>query len=243
MNWETKPEKRPFILGHRGASADAPENTLAAFALAREQGADGIELDVQLTKDGHLVVFHDQTVERVTNGVGKVSELTLAEMQSFAMKDEQRVPTLDEVFEMLGPAFLYNVELKHFGLGNAELETAVADRIEAYHLESQTIVSSFNPFAVRRMRKQISNRTKVAHLWYVKGLKYKFIVGAAEAHHPHYSLVDEAYVQWAHRKNWMINVWTVDDPNEARRLARLGVDAIITNKPQFIREQLELIAS
>ena len=243
MDWAVKHEQRPFILGHRGASADAPENTLAAFVLAREQGADGIEFDVQLSKDGHIVVFHDQTVERVTNGVGKVSDLTLAEIQSLTMADEQRIPTLDEVFELLGPAFLYNVELKHFGLGNAALETAVADRIESHHLEAQTVVSSFNPFAVRRMRQQISQQTRVGHLWYVKWFKYKYILSTAEAHHPHYSLVDEMYVRWAKRKNWMINVWTVDDPGEARRLTQLGVDAIITNKPQYILEHVNAIIS
>ena len=243
MDWAVKHEQRPFILGHRGASADAPENTLAAFALAREQGADGIEFDVQLSKDGHIVVFHDQTVDRVTDGEGKVSDLTLAEIQSLTMVDEQRVPTLDEVFELLGPAFLYNVELKHFGWGNAALETAVADRIESHNLEAQTVVSSFNPLAVRRMRQQISQQTRVAHLWYVKRLRYKYVLSKAEAHHPHYSLVDEAYVRWAKSKNWMINVWTVDDPNEARRLTELGVDAIITNKPQYILEHLDMDSS
>ncbi len=237
MDWGVE-RKRPYILGHRGASADAPENTLAAFALAQTQGADGIEFDVQLSADGHVVVFHDLTVERLTNGSGKISEMPLAEIQTFVIAGKQQIPTLDQVFELLGPSLLYNIELKYFGFGDTGLETAVADRITSHNLESQTLVSSFNPFAVKRMRQQASKQIKVGHLWKLKRLKYKYIIAAAEAHHPHHILVNEKYVQWARKHNWMINVWTVDDPQEAQRLIDLGVDSILTNKPQFLREQL-----
>ena len=239
MTWDVG--KRPFILGHRGASADLPENSLAAFSLAQKQRADGIELDVQLSADGKIVVFHDQTVDRVTDGSGKISELTLAEIQEFKLGNEQTVPTLDEVFELCGPSFLYNVELKYFGLGDGALETAVADRIQSHNLEDQALISSFNPFAVRRIRKHIGQRTKVAHLWHSRWLKYKVIIAKAEANNPHYSLVNEKYVHWARQHHWLINVWTVDDPVEAERLANLGVDAIITNKPQLIRETFDCL--
>lgn len=241
MGWvalEGRLGKRPFILGHRGASADAPENSLAAFALAREQGADGIELDVQLSADGQLVIFHDETVERLTDGSGKVSDLSLAQLQEFKLENGEAIPTLDAVFELLGSSFLYNVELKLFGFGDGVLETAVADCIQRHHLQDQVLVSSFNPFAIRRIRKQLSSHTKVAHLWHNKWLKYKYLIGAAEANHPHYSLVDEKYMVWARRHNWMVNVWTVDDPQEAQRLADLGVDAVITNNPHLLRQAL-----
>lgn len=231
-NWDVG--KRPLILGHRGASEDAPENSLASFALAKEQGADGIELDVQLSADGHLVVFHDQSVERLTDGAGKISDLPLAQLQAFKLENGETIPTLDAVFELLGSSFLYNVELKLFSWGNGALETAVADCIQRHHLQDQALVSSFNPFAIRRIRQQLSARTKVAHLWHHKWLKYKYIISAAEANHPHYSLVDERYMAWARGHGWMVNVWTVDDGQEAHRLAALGVDAIITNTPRLL---------
>ncbi|RIK22153.1 MAG: glycerophosphodiester phosphodiesterase, partial [Anaerolineae bacterium] len=102
---------RPLIIGHRGASADAPENTLAAFALALEQNADGIELDVQLSADGVPVIIHDDDVDRTTDGAGRVHDLTLAELRALTIAGEHAIPTLDELFEMLGRRPLYNVEL------------------------------------------------------------------------------------------------------------------------------------
>ncbi len=230
--------KRPLILGHRGASADALENSLAAFALAKDQGADGIELDVQLSADGQLIIFHDQTVERLTDGAGKISDLSWAQLQEFKLANGEAIPTLDAVFELLGSSFLYNVELKLFTFGDGALATAVANCIQRHHLQDQILISSFNPFAIRRIRKQLSARTKVAHLWYNRWMKYKHIISVAQANHPHYSLVNEKYMVWARRHNWMVNVWTVDDPQEAQRLAGLGVDAIITNRPRLLRNAL-----
>jgi glycerophosphoryl diester phosphodiesterase len=229
---------RPLIVAHRGASAYAPENTLAAFERAAELGADGIELDVQLSKDGRLVIIHDFDTARTTNGQGKVSDLTLAELQSFDAGEGQKIPTLDELFEMLGPRLLYNIEIKYFGWRDRGVETAVADRIAAYQLENHVLVSSFNPLAVRRARRQLPQSVPVALLRGTGLLKYGYWLADGEADHPHYSLVDEAYMVWAKKRGYRTNVWTVDDPAEAQRLARLGVNGIITNKPDLLRESL-----
>jgi glycerophosphoryl diester phosphodiesterase len=121
-----------------------------------------------------------------------------------------------------------------FGWGDGRLETAVARCIQEHRLEDQVIVSSFNPLAIRRIRPYLTSQTKVAHLWDNKWFKYKVIIAAAEANHPHYELVNEKYMHWAHKHNWLVNVWTVDDLEEAKRLTALGVDAIITNTPQRI---------
>ncbi|HFE67270.1 MAG TPA: glycerophosphodiester phosphodiesterase [Chloroflexi bacterium] len=229
---------RPLIIGHRGASADAPENTLAAFALAQAQGADGVELDVQLSADGRAVIIHDTTVDRTTNGSGKVSDMTLAELQSLDAGMGQTIPTLDELFEMMGPGILYNVELKPFAVDAAGLATAVADRIQAHNLESQVLVSSFNPLMVRQARQHLTPQTMVAHIWYMKQFKYKYLLAKAEAHHPKHTLVDEAYMAWARKHGWRVHTWAADDPVEAQRLIDLGVNGLITNKPQFLRESL-----
>ncbi len=113
MSWLTA--DRPLIIGHRGAAADAPENTLAAFALALEQGADGVELDVQLCADGAPVIIHDATVDRTCNGMGRVGDLTLAELRLLTIDNDHPIPTLDDLFATFGRRTLYNVELKALG--------------------------------------------------------------------------------------------------------------------------------
>ncbi len=229
---------RPLIIGHRGASADAPENTLAAFTLAQAQGADGIELDVQLSADGQVVIMHDTTVDRTTNGRGNVSDMTVAQLQTLDAGQGQTVPTLDELFETMGPHILYNVEMKPFAVDAERLATAVASRIRAHNLAAQVLVSSFNPLMVRRARQHLTAQTMVAHLWYKKQFKYKYLLAQAEAHHPQHGLVDAAYMAWARKQGWRVHTWAVDDPAEARRLIDLGVNGLITNKPQFLRESL-----
>ena len=227
--------QRPFVIGHRGASADAPENTLSAFALAQAQGADGIEFDVQLSADGWPVVIHDGKLERTTNGHGSVQQFTLAHLQELDAGEGQSIPTLDEVFETLGPHFLYNVELKTAALRDTGLAAAVADRIQAHSVERQTVVSSFNPLVMRYARRHLTQSTWVAHLSYKSAFKFKHSLIPVQAVHPYYRMVDADYMAWAKKHGWRVHVWTVDDPAEAQRLAGLGVHALITNKPKFIQ--------
>ena len=238
MDWLSA--SRPLVIGHRGASADAPENTLAAFHLALEQGADGVELDVQLSRDGQLVVFHDWSVERLTEGKGCVSDLTLAELQMLRLPEGQKVPTLAEVFEMFGSSLLYNVEIKVRGWRNLGVETAVAHTIQTHQLQNHVIVSSFNLLSVRRARHVLPAVTPVALLWYQPWRNYGHLAVSAQADHPYAPMVNEAYMAWAKKRGLKVNVWTVDDPQRARQLVALGVDGIITNKPQLIRESLGL---
>jgi glycerophosphoryl diester phosphodiesterase len=235
MDWLTA--QKPLIIAHRGASAYAPENTLAAFNLAVEQGADGIELDVQMSADGRVMVVHDFDVSRMTNGAGLVSELMAAELQALDAGEGQKIPTLDDLFEMLGPRVLYNIELKYFGWQGRGIETAVADRIAAFHLENRVLVSSFNPLALRRARRQMPRSVPLGVLR-KEGIKYGYLFAKSEADHPHYPMVDEAYMAWARKRGYRVNVWTVDEPDEAQRLIALGVNGLITNKPDVIRESL-----
>jgi glycerophosphoryl diester phosphodiesterase len=232
----------PLVIGHRGASADAPENTLSAFALALEQGADGIELDVQLSTDGWPVVMHDQRVDRTTSGHGRVTDLTLAQLRSLDAGDGRPVPTLDEVFEAFGPALLYNLELKDRGWRDRGLAAAVADRIESHHLEDRVLVSSFNPLTVRRARRCLARRTPVAVIRMAGLQQYAYWLASGEADHPQHILVDNRYMDWAGQRGYRVHVWTVDDPAEAQRLVVLGVHAIITNKPDLIRKTMEEMA-
>jgi glycerophosphoryl diester phosphodiesterase len=235
-NWSLA--ETPLIIAHRGASADLPGNTLAAFALAAEQGADGIELDVQLSADNQIVIFHDYTLERLTENKHKVSELTTSELKDIDLGEGQTMSTLDELFEMIGPRMLYNIEIKEFSLRDNGLETAVADRIESFGLQDRALISSFNPLSVRRARNALSRSIPVA-LIRMKGIfKYTYLLASEQADNPHHTLVDEKYMAWAKKRGYRVHAWTVDDPQEASRLASLGVHGIITSRPKFVRQHL-----
>lgn len=229
---------RPLIIGHRGASADAPENTLAAFTLALEQNADGIEFDVQLSADGVPVIIHDDTVDRTCNGTGRVTEMTLAELRELTIDGKHIIPTLDELFETLGRRTLYNVELKILKVNDGGLAAAVADRIKSHGLGDKVIVSCFSPFVVREARRRLPRSVPVAHLREHRLMRLAHTFVRAEADHPDYALVDESMMAWARRRGLRVNVWTVDDPAEARRLIELGVNGIITNRPGALRATL-----
>jgi glycerophosphoryl diester phosphodiesterase len=239
MNWLTA--EKPLLIGHRGASADLPENSLGAFKLAVAQGADGVEFDVQLAADGVVVVVHDDTLDRTTTRHGRVSALTLAEIRQGRMWDGQTVPTLAEVFATLGDKTLYNIELKEFGWRRTGLDTAVADLIRQYNLAEQCLISSFNPRLLQYARQSMPPQTPLALLRAAGMAQYTYpFFRGGQAEHPENRLVDEAYMGWAHGRGYRVHVWTVDDPEEAARLIGLGVHGIITNKPAFLRQALHL---
>lgn len=236
---------RPLNFGHRGAPMVAPENTLASFQKARELGADGVELDVMLCADGEPVVIHDFSVERTTNGHGRVRELTLAQLKALdagSWFDPQftgeRIPTLREVTAWAGKDMLLNIELKSTSIHGDGLEEKVIAIVKEFGLEHRVVLSSFNPFALWRV-KQL-----VPHLH--TGLLYAgdlpiFLrrawlrpLARPNALHPHYQMVTDGYIAWARRKRYRINVWTPDQIADWQRLIRQKVDIIITNRPDAL---------
>ncbi len=234
---------RMLVLGHRGARAYAPMNTIPSFELALNQGADGIELDTHFSKDGQLIVLHDFSVDATTNGKGLAKDFTLAELKELdagssfnAEYAGTRIPTLDEVFEAVGKKLFINVEIKSESQDTDGVEQAVADCIAKHGLEGSTIISSFNPLALRRFRAIMPD----VPIGYLYSRDYDFSEGMAdfahEAKHPHYELIDAAYMEWAKAGNFRVNTWTVNDPEKAVELYKLGVDAIITDAPDVIIE-------
>ncbi len=241
---------RPLNFAHRGASHQAPENTLAAFLLASELGADGIELDVQLSRDGEIVVIHDFVLDTTTDGAGPVRERTLAELKELDAGHRfdsayagQEIPTLQEVIDAVGHRLLLNIELKTASWRDDGLTRAVVQAIEDNHLLDRTIVSSFNPLALRRVSKL--NPSIPIGLLYAPDLplplRHPWVRHLLEldAIHPHHSLVDEGYVPWAREQGYCVHTWTVDDPGGMRRMVRLGVDMVITNRPDLFRQVLQ----
>lgn len=227
--------KRPLIIGHRGASADAPENTLAAFRLAQAQGADGIEFDIQLSAENRPVIIHDATLERTTNGIGHVSDYSLADLQQLDAGAGEQIPTLDQLFEACGPDFLYNIELKA-----QHAEQAVWDCVQRHKLAEQVLISSFDHTILQAARAIVPDSVPMALIWAAdyRVESHGQFAGAAE--HPHYSAVDKAYMAQMKAAQRRVNVWTVDDAAEVRRLAFLGVHGIISNRPADARAALAI---
>ncbi len=242
-------------IGHRGASAYAPENTLAAFNLAFEMGADGIELDVSLTKDGVPVVIHDDTVDRTTDGHGAIRDLTLKEVKRLdagakfdAKFRGEKIPTLAEVLTTVDERGIVNIEMKSGKLSNVGLETAAVARvIEETHAAERVIISSFNHFALHRMR-DLNARLPLGLLYFNRvpiSFPYAEIRPLARptALHPRFIVVTDVFMRWARGEKYTINTWTVDEPAEMRRLIALGVDSIMTNQPDVLRRVLTEAAS
>lgn len=237
-----------LIIAHRGASAYAPENTLSAFKKAVKMGSDGIELDVQLSKDGHVVIIHDTTVNRTSNGNGKVKGLTLKQLKeldfgSWFSKDfkNETICTLEEVFNYLKDwDGLINVEIKKEWLQFNSIEKKVAELIAKFDMRNRTIVSSFSTLSVlkiKRIDKDIktgilySSSTK-RFVWFAKFFK-------VDAIHPWYQNVNKDMKKVAVKNNLKINTYTVDNPDEMKKLADLGVNGIITNVPDVALKELK----
>ena len=231
---------RTLIIGHRGASAVMPENSLAAFTLAVEQGADGIETDVRLSKDGRPVLVHDASLQRLSGNPGKVCDLTVDELKRIEIGQGQTVASLEDLFNLLGSGVLYNLELKEFGLRDQGLIDRVAEEILTFGLQSQVLISSFNPLVVRRARRRFQPLVPVALIRGPGVYRHTRWTVDTGVENPHFSLVDETYMARAARFGCYTFVWTVDDIVEARRLVALGVNGIITNVPDQLREQLAI---
>jgi glycerophosphoryl diester phosphodiesterase len=234
------------ILGHRGASADAPENTLRAFQLALAQGADGVELDVRLCSSGEVVVIHDADLARLAARPGRVaatpwSILRTLDVGSPGGRAPARIPLLGEVLEALPRTALINVELKADGAGFG-LATRVARLLEQGGHRHQVVVSSFQPlcllaFAVRASGVRRGYLLDPEWPWWLEAGVLAPMVGR-DAVHPADGEVTEARVRAWHRRRREVAVWTVDDPARARTLQRWGVDTLITNRPGQLRAAL-----
>ncbi len=225
---------RPRVWAHRGASAHEPENTMAAFDRARSAGADGIELDVRLDRDGTVIVFHDDELDRLAGRPGRVLELSAAERAGVRISG-QPIPTLAEVLAWLGHLEI-NVELKSRGGGGRRALAAAAARIvRGSGRVEQTIVSSFDPLALIAFHAVLPD-VALAYLVHDEQLLpvRRGWVGrwiGASAVHPEHTLCTEATVRAWHSAGLPVNAWTVDDPVELRRLAALRIDGVFANDP------------
>jgi len=246
-----RPEhSRPLVFAHRGASKVAPENTLPAFEAAVRMGADGVELDVQYSSDGALVIFHNPRLNATTNGEGRVTSHTLAELRELdagSWFDPQfagtRIATLDEVLDLLKGKLLVNIEIKALDSATMGLGADVVKAVRDHDMVDQVVISSFNPLALRRAK--VAGPEIEAGLLLAPDLpgwtRWAFTRSYSKANglHPELPMVDAAYMAQAARLKLPVRVWTVNEPDDMQRMIDLGVDAIITDYPDRLVELLK----
>jgi len=232
---------RPLVIAHRGASADRPENTLAAFELAVEQRADMIELDLHLSRDDEIVVRHDPDLA----GLGLRSELRatdLAQIQSLDAGGGEKVPTLDEVLDRFGAKIAFNLELKTGSEGAYPgLEAAALRAVDSRGLLASTLFSSFCDAVLGQLR-ALSPTARLAVLVERRrphGALERARAVSAEALNPWFGLASAAFVDRAHADGYAVYPYTVDAIKDMRRCLAAGVDGLFTNHPGRLRELLD----
>lgn len=235
---------RPLVWGHRGASFDAPENTLAAFLLAREQGADGVELDAQRCASGEVVVLHDDSLGRTTGFAGLIAETPYSVVRTLdagARKAEryqgERVPLLVQVLEAF--PLLVNVELKCDRWDDRGLTAEVIRVVREAQAQERVLLSSFNPLCLLRARLLAPGIPRALLFepeqeWWLRSALSAPALEAG-ALHPEQSLATPERIARWRRRGYQLGCWTVDDTDAAGRLYDAGVSGIITNRPDRMR--------
>ena len=230
---------------HRGFSGKYPENTMLAFEKAVEIGADGVELDVQLTKDGEVVIIHDETIDRTTDGKGYVVDYTYEELSKFDASYTytgkmrfNKIPTLKEYFELVKDLdFVTNIELKTGINQYLGIEEKVYKLIKECKLEKKVIISSFNHFSVLRMKK-IAPELKCGFLsedWIIDAGAYTASHGI-ECFHPRFNNLIPEVVEELKRNNIEINTWTVNKEEDIKDLINKEIDILIGNYPDLVKK-------
>jgi glycerophosphoryl diester phosphodiesterase len=237
-------------IAHRGASGYYPENTMLAFEKAIEMGCDGIETDVHLTKDGIAVICHDETIDRTTDGNGFIKDYTYKELLRFdagiKFGDKfkgLKIPSLDEFIDLIkNRDLIINFELKDDKIKYKDIEKIVLDKIYKAKIEDNSIISSFNHYSVMKCR-ELDKNIKTGFLYdnqlYDPGSYGKR--AGVYALHPNYITLEDDIVENIKNSNLKINTYTVNEEKDMTRLAKLGIDGIITNYPDKLKTILDCL--
>jgi len=223
------------VTGHRGCGTKGlglgePENTLRSIRRTIDLGTDQIEIDTHLTSDRRVVVIHDETVDRTTNGTGKVRDHTLAELRALDAGFGERVPTLEDVIDTVRGKATLQVELK-----GRDVEDSVVQIIKDLDMVEEVVLTSFRHSAVKRA-KDLENRLKTGVLFVCSPVNPTSLAHEAKANnlHPNVDYVDAAFVDSAHREGLGVYVWNADTEEKAKEMLKLGVDGIGTNRLDIV---------
>jgi glycerophosphoryl diester phosphodiesterase len=241
---------RPTIFAHRGSSSYAPENTISAFNLAVQQGAHAIELDVMLSADKKVVVIHDQSVDRTTDGSGQVRKMDLIDLLALdagsyydTRFQGERIPTLEDVFSKLNGKIFFNIELKNLVNPIDQLPRITAELVKNYGLEDSVLFSSFNPIALIK----INNYLPECDIGLLVGGSFFDVImnSSFNKYIPHQALHSNVLstttelVKSVHDNGRRIHVYTVDDGITMKKLLAMGVDGFFTNDPLLARKMID----
>jgi len=240
--------KKTLVWAHRGASGYAPENTLVAFQKAIDLKADGIELDVQVTKDGQLVIIHDETVDRVSDAKGWVKDFTYGELKKlnvnkkFPEYGKVSIPTLEEVYLLIKDTELViNVELKNGIVFYENIEEKVMELTRKMGLQERIVYSSFNHYSVMKLKK-LDPSVKTGFLYedgYLDMPEYASKHGAEALHPALYNLQYPDFIKDCKTRNIDVRAWTVNKIEDMKMLCKNEINAMITNYPDIGREVVD----
>lgn len=251
---------RPLVIAHQGGDGLWPSNTLFAFERAAELGVDVLEMDIHMTKDGILVVSHDETVDRLTDGTGLIKEKTLSEVQAFDAaydwsplddgaefpyrRQGITIPTLESVFERF-PDYRMNIEIKQ---SDPPIYQQFCELIRKHHMENQVLVASFHDEDLAKFRETCPEVATSGSQGQIKTFVYLHLAFLGRLYSPDFSdvqvpiessgitILTSRFVKVAHARGLWVDAWTIDDPAEMRMLIDLGVDGIITDRPDLLME-------
>jgi len=238
-----------LVIAHRGASGYAPENTFASFEKALELNSDGIELDVHMTRDNQLVVIHDFTLKRTTGEKGCIKDFDYSDIKKLDagswFSDEykhQKIPKLKKVLEFLQTEdILINIEIKAGSRFYPYLEEKLLEEISRISVKGKFLISSFDHHGIKRL-KSLDPKIKTGVLSessMIDPCRYSKEFVGADAYHPHYKTVDKVLIEESLKHHMPLNVYTVNRRSDAKKLAVLNVNSIITNFPDKIMEILK----
>ncbi len=243
----------PLVLAHRGANKVAPQNTLPAFQKALDFGADGLETDVHLSKDGHIVICHNYTIDETANGTGKIDEMTLSQLKGFDFgsyfSDDFKgvtLPTLPELLDLTKNMKLINIEIKP-PQKDCDLVKKVVETIHEYGIVENSIVSCFDPECIRLV-KEIDKNVKTGLLYEDDELGNEIMTFGvakyckqlnADAAHPHRKLITHKEIVDLHNIGIAVNPWTVNKEEEIIRFTEWSCDALISDVPDYCLKVLE----
>ena len=233
-------DKQILIFAHRGANSFAPENSLQAFEEALRINCDGIEMDLRYTASGDIVVFHDRNLRRMTGYSGYIHQLSLENIRKCFLNGNAKyiIPTFEEVLELIQDKVIINIEIKREFTRSNGFEEKVVKILKKFKLHDNIIISSYNPLVLKKIA-LISPHLHLGFIYRNRSQKLIAIGTLLKSLHINFRTLSKRYLKTMQEKGYKIFPWTVDQINDMKRLVEMGVDGIITNRPEVFFEMVQ----